>query len=524
MEPIQGYDPWANAGNCKFDAKIANSVIKAIEGLRQHKGEFAGKPLKLEAWQRQIVGHMFGWKRPNGTRRFRRCFIFVPRKNGKTTMTAALGIVFLAWDGEPGAEVYSLAGEREQAAIVFKEASSMVEQDQDLSSAIEVFRGYKSMSVEETKSVWRVLSSDAGTKHGLNPHAYIVDEVHAQKKSELMETLETGVGSRRQPFGIYLSTADVSGPSPCNNLLEYARKVRDGVIADESFLPVLYEAATESDWKSEEVWKAANPNYGVSLKPEFIRSQCQKAIDEPSFENTFKRLHLNMQTEQEKRWLKIDDWDKCGSGDALTPEMLEGKRCFGALDLSSVSDITAFGLWFPDEVAFLVWFWVPERTAKRRLEYELWARQGFLEVESGPVIDHQKLRAEINARKEKYKILAIAYDKWNASQLAVNLSDEDGFDMVQFGQGFISMNEPSKELERMAIRHELNHFGNPVLRWMASNAQAEVDKAGNIKPVKPHKDSPLKIDGIVCLVMGIGLAMSEKKEDVMPFQGGLTFL
>lgn len=523
LEDIQGYDPWKNSDEYYFDQKVANAVIKKIQELKQHKGEFAGKPLILERWQKKVIGHLFGWKhKKTGLRRYRKAFIFVPRKNGKTTLTAAFGVVVLAYDGEPGAEIYSAAAETDQANIVFKEASSMIEQHPVLSAEISIFRGYKVMNLDSMKSIWKVLSSDANTKHGLNPHCYIVDEVHAQKNRELMEVLETGVGSRRQPLGIYLTTADVSGDSPCNELYDYAKRVRDNEINDSTFLPVIYEATLEDDWTSEEIWKKANPNYGVSLKADYIREQCKKAQETPSFENTFKRLHLNIQTEQERRWLKMDDWDK--SGQKLDQSELIGKPCYGAIDLGSVSDICALLLYFDEFNAVLCWFWVPEATAKKKIEYEVWARDGYINIAEGRVVDYQIIREKIKKLKEQYQIKEIAYDPWNASQIALELSEKDGFAMVEFRQGFVSMNEPSKETEKMIINHELNHFGNPVLRWMASNAQVKEDPAGNIKPIKQNKDSPKKIDGIVCLVMGKGLAMSGKaKSEQNSFMNSKNF-
>lgn len=520
LEKLQGYDPWSNADEYFFESKTANRVCNFFESNFKHsKGEFAGQSFKLERWQKQILGHLFGWKRKDGTRRYRKAFIYVPRKNGKTTLISAIGLLMLVADSEPGAEIYSAAADTDQASLVFKEASNMVRQNKELDEEIRIYDGYKAMKFESTQSYWKVLSSEAGTKHGLNPHAYIIDEVHAQKNSELMEVLETGTGARRQPLGIYITTADYARPSACNTLLNYARKVRDGIIDDPSYFPVIYEALIDTDdWKDKEVWKRVNPNYGVSIKPEYLESQFKKALEEPSYENTFKRLHLNMQTEQEKRWMKMEDWD--GSGLPVKKEDLLGKKCFAGLDLSSTSDITAFVLYFPEYYAVLCWFWVPEKTAKKKLEYDIWKSQGYVDVTNGNVINYEEIREKILALKKEYKIESIGYDPWNASQMAVKLADADGLKMVEFRQGFASMNEPSKEFEKLVIQRKLVHFGNPVLRWMASNAQVKEDPAGNIKPVKSSKDSPQKIDGIVASVMAVGLSMVEVvKESIYETRG-----
>ncbi len=507
-----GYDPWRSPHGATFHPEIARRIQKFIESdIKHSRGEFAGNTFKLSPWQKWINGHLFSWKKANGTRRYRKVFIYIPRKNGKTFFGASIGIILFVSDREPGAEIYCCAADSDQAALIYNEASNMVRQSSKLSKRIKILPGYKVMKDNKTMSYWKTLSNEAMTKHGLNPHGFFIDEVHAQHNSNLIEVMETGTGSRRQPLGIYMTTADVLGDSPCNRMLDYARKVRDGIIDDPEFLPIIYEAVNGvDDWMDESVWARVNPNLGVSLKWDYMRSQFKKAREEPSFENTFKRLHLNMQTEQERRWLKIEDWDL--SGQRIEKESLKGMKCFAAIDLSSVSDITACGLFFPNECAFLCWFWVPEKTAKKRIEYERWAAEGHIEIVKGKTVDYEAIRAKLLELKGEYKIMGVAYDPWNASQLATRLADVDGFEMFEFRQGFKSMNEPSKATEKMVIEHTIVHFGNPVLRWMASNAQVQEDPAGSIKPIKPSKDSPLKIDGIVTLVMGIGMSIAQKEE------------
>ena len=523
LEPIQGYDPWRSPHGAKFDVRIARRICNFIErNIRHSKGEKAGELIRLESWERKIIGHLFAWKRQDGTRRYRKIFILIPRKNGKSFIAAMLGLVMFTADNEPGSEIYCLAASTEQASLVFKEGANMVRQNKDFNAAVKILEGYKAMKFDATGSYWKVLSSEAGTAHGLNPHAYFIDELHVQKKMDLIEVMETGVGARRQPLGAYLTTSDYSGDSPCNRMVDYARKVRDGGLDDPEFLPVLYEALPDKDdWKDEAVWWRVNPNLGVSFGIDFLRSEFRKALEEPSFENTFKRLHLNMQTEQERRWLKMEDWDSSGS--VLDKADLLGKECFAGLDLSSSQDITAFVLYFPAQCACVPYFWAPSKTAKKKIEYEVWARDGYVTITEGSVIDYEAVREKIKELSGQYQIKDIAYDPWNASQMAKNLADVDGLPMMEFRQGYKSMNEPSKELEKLIIQRRLVHFGNPVMRWMASNAQVKEDPAGNIKPVKAQKDSPKKIDGIVALTMAVGLSMTVKIEE-QPFKGGLTFL
>jgi len=506
------YNPWRDAGkDYIFKRKTAEQVCKFIETEMCHnKGEFAGRPFMLERWERKLIGHLFGWKhRKTGLRRYRKFFLFLPRKNGKTQITSALGIIFLVADNEPGAEVYAAAADTQQASLVFDEAARIVGHNSNLSKLIKVFPGYKAMKCEVDSGYWRVLSSEAGTKHGLNPSAAIIDEVHAQKKTELMDVLETGMAARRQPIMVYISTADYAGDSPCNRLLDYARNVRDGQIKDQSFLPVIYEASDdEDDWKSEDLWREVNPNYGISIKPDYFRRQFKKALAEPSFENTFKRLHLNMTTEQEKRWMKMDDWD--ASGQQIDQCELEGQPCFAGIDLSSSIDISALVLYFPAQCACIPWFWVPAKTADKRIEYQMWAKEGYIKISKGRVIDYSLIRQQINECAKRFDLRDIAYDPYNASQLVKQLGDEDGLPVMEFMQTFKSISEPSKELEKLVISHKLIHFGNPVMRWMASNVNAIEDKNGNIKLAKPTKDSPLKVDGIIALVMAFGASLASE--------------
>ncbi len=521
LEPIRGYDPWKNSAEFIFDPKTAKRVCDFFpEHFRHGKGEFARKPFILERWQRQIIGHLFGWKRKDGTRRYRQMFFYVPKKNGKTQLAAGIALVMLVADNEPGAEVYAASGDKDQATLIFEAGSYMVENDDSLNEEIKILPGYKLMKFEATQSYWKVLSSEAKTKHGPNVHCLILDELHVFRNDELIDTLQRGTISRRQPLTCYLTTADYSRPSPCNTLLSYAKKVRDGEVADPHFLPVIYETDPEADWTLESTWKAANPNYGVSVKRDYFVAEVARAKEEPSKENSFKRLHLNVQTKQEKKWMDMQEWD--ANGQVIEKSALLGKKCYAALDLASTTDIVAAGLYFPEYKAVLMMFWVPEKTAAKKLEYDIWHKDGYINISKGKVINYEEIRTWLNDMAELYDIQSIAYDPWNASQLAIKLS-EDGFQLVEFRQGYKSMNEPTKELEKLVLKHEIVHFGNPVLRWMIANAQTMEDPAGNVKLVKPGKDSPEKIDGAVCLVMLIGLAMVEKVE-APPFQGGLTII
>lgn len=526
---VPGFDPWKTAVDCHFDYDKAQLALDFFpECLTHVKGEWAGQALVLEDWQQAIIANCFGWIRPDGSRRFRSVFLYVPRKNAKTTLAAGIAVYLTYCDGEPGAEVYSAAANEEQAGICFATAKGMVLQNPALKKRSDVFR--KSISYGETLSAYTVLTAKAATKHGLNPHGVILDELHAHKDRELADTLTTAVGSRRQPLIVYTTTADYGHPSICNETYDYACKVRDGVIDDMSHLPVIYEATREDDWGSEDIWKKANPNYGISVKPDFIRAAYKKAKDSPANENSFKRLHLNIITEQVDRWIQLDKWDNC-IGDVpwdKLREALRGQTCFGGLDLASTQDLACFNLTFSLDGLWLVlpFFWCPRSTARERekrdrVPYIHWAQLGALKMTDGDVIDYDVIRRDINDLGKLYDIEEIAIDRWAAAQITNQLT-QDGFEMVPFGMGFASLSGPTKELEKNVIAGTLRHGGHPVLRWNASNVAIERDAMDNIKPSKKH--STEKIDGIMATVMSIGrlTAQELKRKSIYSTRGLAT--
>lgn len=491
-------------GEFWFDKAAADRAERFFETCLTHtKGEWAGTPLKLATWQAErIIRPLFGWKRADGTRRYRTAYIQIPRKAGKSTLAAGIALYLLMADGEPGAEVYSAAADREQAAIVFEMAKNMAEASEPLRKRVQPFK--RALTVPSTASSYKVLSSEAYTKHGLSAHGIVVDEVHVLPDRELWDVLTTSTGARRQPLTVAITTAGFDRHSLCFELYDYGCKVRDGIIDDPAFLPVIYEAEPDDDWKSPQTWRKANPGFGVSVKEEYFAAECAKAQQMPTYENTFKRLLLNIWTEQDTRWLPMDAWDACGGE---LPD-LEGRPCYAGLDLSTTTDITALVLAFPigPTVYLLPFFWVPQegihKRAKRdRVPYDVWVRQGHIEATAGSVIDYDAIRAKINALAERFNIREIAVDRWNATQLATQLTG-DGFEIVAFGQGYASMSAPCKELEKRVLGREINHGNNPVLRWMASSVSVTMDPAGNMKADKAKSSE--RIDGIVAALMALG--------------------
>jgi phage terminase large subunit-like protein len=484
--------------------------------LRHSKGEWAGKPFTLMDWEdRDVIRPLFGWKRTDGTRRFRRCGIWVAKKNGKSTLCAGLGLYLTTADGEPGAEVYAAAVDRIQASIVFNEAKLMRDASPALRKRLKAITMTKTMT-DERGCIYRALSKEAGAQEGLNIHALVFDELHAQKNRDLWDTLTYGGSARREPLYVSISTAGYDRESIGYEQYVYACQVRDGIIEDWTFLPVIYEADVGDDWTAERTWKKANPGWGETINIDAFRDDFREAQNSPSKENAFRRYRLNQWTEQETRWLPMEKWDTCGT--TLDVDSLEGRACYAGLDLATTTDLTCLSLVFPPEsdsgggTDVVPFFWIPEENARERerrdrVPYSQWARQGLITMTPGNVTDYDRVRADIVALGEMYGIQEIAFDPWNATQLATQLGEEDGFMMIAHRQGFVSMNEPSKQFERLVTNGELNHGNNPILRWQASNVSVKTDPAGNIKPVKPQHKSALRIDGIVATIMGIGRAM-----------------
>lgn len=514
-----------------FDERAAGVAVAFFERLLVHtKGEWAGKPFELQAWQRdEVIRPLFGWKRKSdGTRKFRRAYIEIPRKNGKSTLSAGIALFLLFADGEPGAEVYSAAADRDQAAIVFDEAKAMVEGSQVLSSRGQVFK--RAIVIPGERAVYRVLSADAYTKHGLNAHGIVFDELHAQPSRDLWDVLNTSTGARRQPMMVMITTAGFDRESICWEQHEYARQVMKGIIQDDEFFVYVAAADDDDDWTDPEIWKKANPSYGVTVKADYLEAEARRAAASPAYQNTFRRLHLDQWTQQETRWLDMAAWEACDG--AVDEKLLEGSVCYGALDLASSSDLASLVLDFPAEPgeeekhAWLAYFWIPrdnmiERVRKDRASYDVWTRQGLIETTEGNVIDFDAIISKVIGLGERFHIKEIAFDRWGAFQVSQKLEGA-GFTMVGFGQGFQSMSPPTKELLRIVMDKKLAHGGNPVLRWMADNMVVSTDPAGNVKPNK--QKSREKIDGMVAGIMALDRAIRNGAQNSVYDGRGLRVL
>lgn len=508
-ELVPGYDPWGTAeSGMVFDEDAARKAIGFFEDCLKHQeGKKALEAFILEGFQKAFVGNLYGWKTDKtlAIRRYREAFVFEPRKNGKTTLAAGIALKALFADGEYGAQVYSAAGDRDQAKLIYRQAAGMVRSDEYLNERGKVYQN--AIVFEERNSSYKAISREAGAAHGQNPHCVVVDELHVQKSRDLVDTLHTGMANRRQPMIVYITTAGYDKESICYEKYNYACNVRDGRVHDPSFLPVIYEAGPDDDWKDEATWRKANPNLNVSVSLEYLRRECQRAQDIPAYENTFRRLHLNQWTEQDVRAIPMDQWNAAKL--EFDPDWLKGEPCWAGLDLASTQDVTALVLCFEHDERYiwLPFFWVPENAAKDRerrnkTRFDQWIRTGAMMKTPGDMTDYNFIRQKLNELRDVYDIREVAYDPWNGRQLAIDLMEQDGFNMVEFRQGYPSMTEPTKQLLGMLASGKLAHPDNPCLNWMAGNFAVETDAAGNLKPSK--KKSTEKIDGIVAGIMGMG--------------------
>jgi len=478
-------------------------AIRLVNQLTHTKGPSAGQSFNLRPWQVKILKQLFK-TRSDGRRQYRTCLLMLPRKNGKSELCAALAIYFLLFDGEIGAEVYSAAADKDQAALVFNVAAEMIRNDLELLAQCEIIDSQKRIVHRKSGSFYRAISAEAYSKHGFNASVVIYDELHAAQTRELWDVLSTSQGARAQPLMMAITTAGYDRHSILWELYAHAKKVVEQPDLDPTFLPILFEAPKDADWTDEKVWKACNPALGDFRSLEEMRIACQRAKEIPAQENTFRRLYLNQWTEQAARWIQMPAWDAC----RRPAESLLGRRCYVGMDLSSTKDLTALVAVFPDEDGFdvLPAFFVPaenmrERSTRDRVPYEQWAREGYLDATPGNVVDYEYIRRRLREWADDYKVQTIAFDPWNATDLVTRLQEQDGFTCVPMRQGFNSLAAPTKALEKAILSKTLRHDGHPILRWNIGNVSVETDAPGNIKISK--KVSTERIDGVAALVMAV---------------------
>lgn len=501
-----------------FDERAADRAAKFFPlALRHTKGAWAGQSFVLQDWQRDdVIRPLFGWRRrSDGRRRYKYAYLSWPRKNGKSTLASGLALYLLLADGEKGADVYSAAADRTQASIVFDQAKQFVE-----GSPLLLGAGVTSFRREiraAHHSRYQVLSADAYTKHGLNPHGVVFDELHAQPNRDLYDVLRTGMGARRQPLFVMITTAGFDMESICYEQYEYARQVAAGTVVDPEYFVHITEADREDDWTDPAVWRKANPSLGVTVSEEFLAGECKRALASPAYQNTFRQLYLNQWVSQESRWLDMFAWNACGT---QLPD-LGGRECYLGLDLASVGDIAAWVAIFPpltegEPYWLQPHFYVPgdnliERGQQNRAPYEAWVRQGYMTATEGNVIDYATIERDILQFAERHTVKQLGVDTWNAQQMAQNLQAA-GLEVWAVRQTFAGLSAATKELERLVLSNDVAHDGNPVMRWMVDNVTVVRDAAENLKPDK--RRSRNKIDGVVASLNALDRAM--RKEGTGP--------
>ena len=533
MRKLKKYKPTKfRARGSVYDKAAADYAVSFIECLCHTKGTWAGKPFELIDWQEQIIRDVFGTVKGNGYRQFNTAYVEIPKKQGKSELAAAVALLLTCGDGEERAEVYGCAADRQQASIVFEVAADMVRMCPALNRRVKILASQKRIVYQPTNSFYQVLSAEAYSKHGFNIHGVVFDELHTQPNRKLFDVMTKGSGdARMQPLYFLITTAGTDTNSICYETHQKAVDILEGRKNDPTFYPVIYGADEAADWTDPKVWKKANPSLGITVGLDKVKAACESAKQNPGEENSFRQLRLNQWVKQAVRWMPMAKWDACGF--RVDAEELEGRVCYGGLDLSSTTDITAFVLVFPpldegDKLCVLPFFWIPEETLELRVRrdhvpYDVWERQGYLETTEGNVVHYGYIEKFIERLGERFNIREIAFDRWGAVQMVQNLEGM-GFTVVPFGQGFKDMSPPTKELMKLTLEQGIAHGGHPVLRWMMDNIFIRTDPAGNIKADK--EKSTEKIDGAIAMIMGLDRAIrcgNDTRESVYDTRGLLVF-
>lgn len=494
------FDDWER-DDIYYDPKDVRKLVGLSRALRHFKGPLAGQPILLEDWQLFIIANIFGWKyRKTKQRRFTYADIYVPRKNGKTTLAAIIALYMLFLDGEAAAEVYAAAVDKEQAKICFDTAKHLI-QGSDLSELVDVFKG--SIVFPDTASAFKPLSKDTKNKDGTNPHAGICDERHAWPTNEMYDVLKTGMGARLQPLIFSISTAGVDTSVPYYADLEFLRQVMLGIKVKDNHFIMLFEPDEGDSWDSPETWRKVNPNYGISLQEKYMQEEYEEAKEKGgSTLAAFCTKNLNMWVDAPEVW--ISDDDVRANNAPFDMEKLNGLPCYVGIDLASKSDITATALYFPTVGVARFLFTVPEakvQTRQDQVDYRLWQQQGWLTVAPGKVLDEDWYLTHLFKTLAPYSVKCVAYDPWGAWDIKTRFGKYENV-LMEYRQDIRYMSVPTKRLEGMVLRGELNFLDNPIIRWMFRNVVIYRDPNANIKLDKNRSRN--KIDGVVALVDAIG--------------------
>lgn len=519
---IEDLKRWkAKSSPYQFDKAKAAKVCRFIELLPHIKGPKAGELIVLEPWQVFILTTVYGWVKADGTRRFRRVYIEVPRGNGKSALSSGVGLYMLCADNEGGAEVYSFATTRDQAKIVFGDAQNMARRTTGLKAHFGVEVNAHNINVVRTASKFEALSAEGSTLDGLNTHFACVDELHAHKTRAVYDVVETSIGKRTQSLLWVITTAGSNRAGICYEVRSFVTKVLSGVAKDESQFGIVYGLDDGDDWTTEEALIKANPNWGISVMPEVLLPLQAKAMTMPSAANNFKTKHLNEWVNADTAWMDMRAWDAC-KDPTLDPELFTGEPAWVALDLASKVDIAAKVSLHVREIDgkqhyfCFGQYYLPRDTVDRgeNSQYQGWESMGLLTVTDGAVIDFGVIEDDLLADCSRFEVREVPYDPFQATQMSTRMAAQ-GVPMVEMRPTVLNFSEPMKQLEALVLQRRLHHNGDPVLAWMMSNVVAHMDAKDNIYPRKERPEN--KIDGVVALIMALGRAMANTKpEEVTP--------
>ena len=520
LERAEAGGPWL------FDPAQADRVFRFFAALRHYKGEWAGQPIALQPFQAFIVGSIFGWRsRATGLRRFRQAYLEQPRGQGKSTLAAGVALWLAFFDREPGAEVYCCATHRAQAKITWEAARQMVLRS-GLKARIKVRVG----NLHEITSASKLepLGADADTLDGLRPNGVILDEIHAMKNSAMVDVMSTATGTRRQPLVFEITTAGVGRTGVCWDHHDYTSKVVRGVVQDDQWFGCIIGADPDDDWRVEATWRKANPNLGVSVKVDDLARKALQAQHIPASESEFRRLHLGQWVQQAERYLPMQGWDAGANAVEIDRAALRGQPCVVGMDVSAKFDLTAVVALFarPDGGYIVVpRIFAPEaavdQTRRALLPMATWAREGWLDVTPGDVVDQEAIKRAVLEFAREFKVQEVCFDSWNATHIAQELEAE-GLAVVEVRQGFRTLSEPTKDLAALTVEGKIQHGGHPVLRWMADNLVVRTDPNGNVAPDKARASE--KIDGIVALIMALSRRGHLKPRAAGPRERGIIVI
>jgi phage terminase large subunit-like protein len=507
-----------------YSDERAAKFCKFAENLPHIKGQWAGTDLVLEPWQVFIACNVFGWIDEDGNRRFRTAYLEVPRKNGKTFLMSAIGLYMLLADGEAGAEVYSAAVKKDQARLVWDTARRQVLKTEELQQAFNVEAWKHSIFVEKTASSFLPLASDSDSLDGLSVHAGLIDELHAHKSREVFDVIETGTGSRAQSLMFIITTAGSNQAGICYEQRGYVTKLLEGVNEDESYFGIIYTLDDDdiaNVWDDRELWKKANPNYGVSVLPFDLERLVKKAKQTASAQNNVLTKRFNVWTNADTSWMDMWKWNAC-QNEALSLDDFKGEPCIMGADFASKIDIAALCLLFErDGILYpFLRYYLPDETVRdsRNDQYHGWWKDGLLTVTPGQIIDFDYIEQDCSQFASEFEITEFAYDPFQATQFAGRMLNE-GWNMTEVRPTVLNFSEPMKELEARVISETLQH-NDPVLSWMVSNTVCHLDAKDNIYPRKEKPEN--KIDGVIALLSAMNRYMNKSDDDSIYLKRGLT--